>query len=194
MSEANRNNGRVGIQANPQGLTYIFINNIARIWSKRTQDGYHLHSQSVTRVFVLILRKFVWLPFTFHQGLGRPEDPESTAQVGFGTTTNALAGTAPVVSVTYNTRSPRAKPRFENSGLCATSFLVKQSHQVVENTEERPGIAQNKANFDHFGDSGRFGQNGGAIQFTSDDLWKPHCSATCSSARWRKQPRQAAGS
>ena len=50
---------RVGKQANPQGLTYIFLNNIARIWSKRTQEVYHLRSQSVTRVFVLILRKFV---------------------------------------------------------------------------------------------------------------------------------------
>ena len=59
MSEANRNNAQGRKQGNPQGLTYIFINNIARIWSKRTQEVYHLRFRSVTRGFVRTFWKFV---------------------------------------------------------------------------------------------------------------------------------------
>jgi hypothetical protein len=40
-------------------------------------------------------------------------------------------------------------PRFEIRAGRDTSFQQKQSHQVVENKEQRPIIGQNKANFVH---------------------------------------------
>jgi len=39
-------------------------------------------------------------------------------------------------------------------------FGEKQSHQVIENTEERPKIGQNKANLGHFSSWGEIGGQG----------------------------------